>query len=85
MYLLALGEPTCLGREEIGCILESEPLCLCKSATPLSPQGKNKHTPKLLLNTLIDGDTVYETEPHTRAITGQMIEHEVFFVTADYM
>ena len=51
---------------------------------PLSPQGKKtKHTPKLLLNTLIDGGTVCETEPHIRAITGQMIEHEVFFVTAD--
>lgn len=50
---------------------------------PLSSQGKHKHTPGLLSNIPIDGSTVYQTEPHMRAITGQTIEREVFFVIPD--
>lgn len=57
-------------------------MCLCKWPHLDSPSlfSGNKHTPTLLLNTPIDGSTVYHTEPHIRVITGQMIEHEAVFL-----
>lgn len=82
-----LGAPTSIGREEIRVYSGGRMVVFMQMGHtlihPLSSHEKNKHTPKLLLNTPIDGSTVYQNESHIRAITGQMIEHEVFFVTAD--
>lgn len=77
------GEPTCIVREEVrgGFGGRVGGVCFCKWPHLDSPSLflGNKQTPKLLLNTPIDGSTGYQTEPHIRAITGQTIEQEAFF------
>lgn len=74
---------TYIGREEVRVYFGDRGGCVYANSHnlihPFSSQETNKYAPKLLLNTPIDGSTDYQTEPHIRAITGQMIEHEAFF------